>query len=302
MSDGPGLINWLLLAILGFIWGTSFLGVSVALEGFGPFTIAAARIAIGAMLLTAVAFASGHGLPGRATATDRRVWLHCLGFALFTNAIPFTLLGWGQLRVPSGFAGISMAVVPLFVLPLAFFILREPLTVRRLAGFLLGFCGVVILIGPGALLSGDNDLVFWAKLACVGASLCYATGSMVTRTAPPVPLQSYSAAGLIISSCMIVPLALWVEGVPRVEWGVPLLAVLYLGVFPTAIATVMLVRVINSAGPTFMSLVNYQVPIWAVINGMLILDEDLPPSFLTALVLILSGLALSQARGVRFRA
>ena len=297
----PGVMNWLLLAVLGFIWGTSFLGVELALDGFGPLTIAAGRIGIGAILLLIVAQATGVGLPGRRTGPERRIWLHCLGFALFTNVIPFALLGWGQLQVPSGFAGISMAVVPLFVLPLAFLVLKEPLTMRKLVGFLLGFAGVVILIGPGALFSGGDVIVLMAKLACVTASLCYATGSIITRTAPPCPLLSYAAAGLGIAALIIIPTALWIEGVPEFTISTPLAAVVYLGLFPTALATVFLVRVINSAGPTFMSLVNYQVPVWAVINGMLVLDETLPAAFATALALILLGLAISQAKGWRFR-
>jgi len=135
-----------------------------------------------------------------------------------------------------------------------------------------------------------------ARLACVAASLCYATGSIITRTAPSVPLISYAAAGLMIGAIIMVPAAIFIEGVPVFAGWRPVTGLLFLGVFPTALATVILVRVITNAGPTFLSLVNYQVPIWAVINGMVFLGEDLPASFLSALVLILSGLALSQFR------
>ena len=111
-----------MLAALGFIWGGSFLGVEIGLTGFGPVTVAAGRVACAALILLAYAFLFGHGLPRIKTKTDKRIWMHCFGMALFTNALPFSLLSWGQQTVTSGFAGISMAVVPLFVLPLSHFL------------------------------------------------------------------------------------------------------------------------------------------------------------------------------------
>jgi drug/metabolite transporter (DMT)-like permease len=217
---------------------------------------------------------------------------------LFSNALPFALLSWGQRFVTSGFAGISMAVVPLLVLPLAHvFVPGERMTPRKVAGFLVGFVGVVLLIGPGAA-AGDGTGP--ARLACVAASCCYAVGAIITRLAPPGPFLSFGAGGLLVATAAILPLALGIEGWPA-EPGLPaLLGLLYLGIFPTALATVMLVYVVQSAGPSFLSLVNYQVPVWAVVIGLVVLGEALPPQFLAALGLILAGVAVSQmprARG-----
>lgn len=301
MTHNPNRLDWLMLAALGLIWGGSFLGVSVALEGFGPLTVAAFRIVLGALALSVASYASGVGLPNFGTSTGKRIWLHCLGFAIFTNAVPFSLLSWAQQHVTSGFAGITMAVVPLFVLPLAWVILKESMTPRKIFGFLLGFAGVVVLIGPAAMGGLGNATENIARLACVGASLCYAIGTMVTRTAPKGPLLSYSAAGLLLGATMIVPIALKIEGLPANAPFQQWLALIYLGIFPTAIATILLVKVISSAGPTFLSLVNYQVPVWAVIFGIVFLGEALPPTFATALILILSGLAIAQAKAKRFR-
>jgi len=192
-----------------------------------------------ALALIAAAYLSGVGLPSATTPTGKRIWLHCFGFAIFTNALPFSLLSWAQLHVTSGFAGITMAVVPLFVLPLAQVVLKEAMTPRKVLGLL------------GAL--------------------------------------------------MIIPVALFTEGMPTMAPAPQLLAIVYLGIFPTAVATILLVKVINSAGPTFMSLVNYQVPLWAVLFGIVFLGETLPPTFATALLLILAGLAIAQAKAKRFR-
>jgi drug/metabolite transporter (DMT)-like permease len=288
---------WAALVLLGLIWGGSFLGVKMALTGYGPLGVAAARITLAAMILAGVALAAGPGLPPTATAQGRRIWLHCLGMAVFSNVLPFALLSWGQF-VTSGFAGISMAVVPLLVLPLAHvFVPGERMTPRRVAGFLVGFAGVVLLIGGGGGGdAGSDGEVGLARLACVAASCCYAVGAIVTRRAPPGPYLAFAAAGLMIAAALILPLALAVEGLPADPPPAALAGVLYLGLLPTALATVLLVHVIQSAGPSFLSLVNYQVPVWAVLIGMVVLGEALPTQFLAALALILAGLSVSQAR------
>jgi len=301
MSASVGLKSWGMLILLGIIWGASFMGVSFALTGFGPLWVAALRIAIAAAILMIAAYMSGVGLPDRSTAKGRRIWVHAVGFAIFSNALPFSLLSWAQQYVTSGFAGITMAVVPLFVLPLAHVVLREFMTPRKIVGFLMGFAGVLVLIGPAALGGVGGLSENMARLACVGASACYAIGAIITRTAPSGPLLSYSAAGLSLGAVLTIAMALLYEGAPPAAPPAAWAGVLYLGLFPTALATLLLVRVINDAGPTFLALVNYQVPVWAVILGMLFLGEALPGSFLTALVLILGGLALSQARAWRFR-
>ncbi len=291
-------LNWILLCVLGLIWGASFLGVEMALTGFGPLTVASIRILLAAILIGAVALA-GPGFPDHKTPTGRRIWLHAAGMGMMSNAIPFSLLSWGQVHVTSGFAGISMAVVPLLVLPLAhLFVPGERLSPRKIAGFITGFIGVAVLIGPDNL-TGSSLLL--AQFACVAASACYACGSIITRLCPKGPLISFSAAALLVASLTLTPLALMLEPWPADIPAGALAGVIYLGVFPTALATILLVRIVQSAGPSFMSMVNYQVPVWATLLGVLVLGEDLPPSFLAALGLILLGLAIAQARIWRFR-
>jgi drug/metabolite transporter (DMT)-like permease len=288
----PGLFNWLRVIALSIIWGASFMNVKLALVGFGPFTVAAMRICIAAVALYSVARAMGLALP-----RTRRVWTYAIGFGFFSNVLPFSLLGFGQSHVASGFAGITMAAVPLFTMILAQrFIPGERMTLPRIIGLGLGMAGVVTLIGPRAFASTGADLENLARLACVGSTLSYAVGSIITRRCPPVPLAAFSAAGLLAATVIIVPTALWVEGIPTFAGNLrPLLSVFYLGLMPTALATLLLVQVINSAGPTFLTQANYQVPVWSVIFGTLILNERLPAQFLAALGLILAGLLISNA-------
>ncbi|GLO75377.1 multidrug transporter [Phaeobacter italicus] len=301
MNNSPGAANWAKLLFLGVIWGASFMAVTVALQGFGPMSIAALRIFSAALCLLVLVYAMGIGLPSLRTRDGRIIWACALGMGFFTNALPFSLLSWGQTYVASGFAGVCMAVVPLFVLPLAHVLVPgEQMTLRRTISFLIGFAGVVVLIGLDAFRSAGTDFESLARLACLGASLCYAIGSIITRLCPQVNMLSLSAAALSCGALIIVPAALWQEGLPQ---NLPprdaLLAVAYLGLVPTALAQVLLVQVARSAGPAFLSTVNYQVPVWAVLFGALILNESLPPQLFAALALILGGIFLSHSRRPR---
>jgi len=297
----PAALDWGLLALLGVIWGGAFLGTDMALDSLAPIWVATSRIALAAMLLLTIALISGDGLPSFATRTDRRIWLHCLGMGMFTNAIPFSLLSWGQQYVTSSFAGITMAVVPLLVLPMSHFMIPgERLTRRRVAGFAIGFAGVVLLIAGEQLASGGFDLIgdamLPAQLACVLASCCYACGSIVTRLCPPVSALSFAAAGLVCATLVLVPLAILTVGLPNAVSPTSLSGVLYLALFPTGAATILLTVIIRRAGPPFLSLVNYQVPVWAVLIGAVVLSETIPGHFITALLVILAGLAVAQRK------
>ena len=293
----PGLISWALLIFLSIIWGASFLSVFYALESFSPLMLAALRIFIAAVCLTSLAFIIGDGLPTLRTREGLQIWLHCLGMGLFSNVIPFSLLSWGQQYVSSGFAGISMAIVPLFVLPLSIlFVVEEAFSFKKLIGFFIGFAGIILLIVPNSSFDLNETIMSSARLACVGAAACYSIGSIITRLCPKVSLISFSAAALILASIAIIPIALVTEGIPEAVTTNSLIAIFYLGFMPTAVATVLLVRIVQTAGPSFYSLVNYQVPVWSIIFGTIFLNEILPTQFFLAFLLIVTGLLISQAQ------
>ena len=297
----PAPLDWGLLAFLGVIWGGAFLGVELALDSLDPIWVSTGRISLAAILLVLVAMLTGAGLPTIRSATGRRVWMHCIGMGMFTNAIPFSLLAWGQQHVTTSFAGITMAVVPLLVLPLSHFLVPgEQLTLKRTIGFTIGFAGVVLLVGGEQLFSGstagNSATMLTAQMACVTASCCYAIGSIITRLCPLVNTTSFAAAGLLSSTVIILPVALLTSGVPTQISSTSLSGVIFLALFPTGLATILLTILIRRAGPPFLSLVNYQVPVWAVLIGAVILSETIPGHFITSLLVILGGLAVAQHR------
>ncbi|MFD2738497.1 DMT family transporter [Sulfitobacter aestuarii] len=290
--------SWLMIALLGFTWGGTFLVTEVALTGITPFWLAAARIGFAAVVMLAIW--SARGLPLFESRPGKGDVAALLSIGTISTTLPFALLAWGQQYVTSGFAGVSMASVALIILPLAHFLVPgERLTLRRGIGFLIGFCGVVMLIGGQAFESTGTLHDTPGRLACVAAATCYAIGSILMRRLPRIDPIGLSTIVLIVGACLSVPLALAVEGSPPLPSPKILLVLAFLGLIPTAAANFLRVLVVRSAGPVFMSLVNYQVPVWSVLLGALLLGEPLPPSLIWAMALILLGVATSQFGALR---
>lgn len=290
MNDGGDWRNWARLAALGLIWGGAFPLVEVALEGFAPLTLAAARLVLAAGFLVPLSFLYG-GLP-----RGRAVWAFAAGVALFSNALPFALLSWGQTHVTAGVAGVAMAVMPLMALPLShLFVPGERMTLRGSIGLGIGFIGVLILIGFDALADfGGGGVAVWAQIACLAATVCYVSGSILIKRAPKTHPVSFAATAMLLGAAMAVPVALSVEGMPSVPGAVPAVAMLVLAAGPSVLALLLMLKILSTAGPPFLSLVNYQVPVWATVFGVFFLGERFEPRLALALVVILFGIAVAQ--------
>ena len=288
------LIDWLLLFGLVAMWGSSFMFNKLGVATVPPATLVAGRIALGAATLLALVYASGRRLP-----PPGRVWLAYAVLGIIGNCVPFYLIAWGQQVVDSALAGILMAVMPLATLLLAHFLVHgERMTFNRLAGFALGFVGIVFLMEPAAIagIGGAPSLVV-AQLAVLCGALCYSANSVLARLLIKSDFLVSAAGTLLISSLLVVPLALAVDS----PWTAhpsftSISAIVWLGIGPTGIATILYFRLISSAGPTFMSLVNYLSPAVAVFLGVTLLGEKPGAAAYAGLVLILLGIALSQWR------
>ena len=293
--NGTPLFFWGVLFLLGVIWGSSFYAVSISLSNYEPMQIASARIAIGAFALTLLSFKYGDGLPSFSKG-KRKIWFYSFGMGAFTNGIPFSLLSWAQTEVSSSFAGVAMSFVPFITLTLAHYLVRgQRLSFLKVLGLIIGFLGMLILFDVSNIYSQWTDNNGWRfKLACFGAAACYSIGSIITRRSPSISQLSFSSSGLLAASIIILPVTLYKDGIPDIMEVKSFLPLIYLGLIPTGLATVLLVYLIKSVGPTFLSLVNYLVPIWAIIFGVFLNSEQLKPSFILALILILLGMLVSQ--------
>lgn len=290
--------SWLSILALGIIWGSTFMMIDIALRGITPFWLAAARITIAAGVMLAIWQSVGRPLFSAPVALG--TWRNLVLIGVLSSAVPFTLLAFGLQTVSTGFAGVAMASVALMVLPLShFFVAGERMTPLKAGGMGLGFCGVVLLIGTDALSSTGQDGELWGRLACLASAACYAVSSVLMRRLPPVDPVGLSTVTLAIGAACSVPIAVAMETPPASVPATPLIAIIVLGLIPTALANLIRVRVVRTAGPVFMSLVSYQLPLWSVFFGAVILSEPLPGGLLGAMALILSGMALSQWKSLR---
>ncbi len=299
MNHGGDPLNWVRLAALGIIWGTAFMLVEVGLEDVEPFTLVAVRLTLAALILWPLSYPLCGGLPKRAI-----VWIFAGGVAVLSNALPFALLTWAQTYLTSGVAGVFMAFMPFMSLAMShFLIVGERMTARNATGLGIGFCGMLVLFGADALrqiAAGEGTAL--AQIACLGATFCYATGSIVMKRAPETRPIAFGAATMILAAIMAVVIAYTVEGAPQaMPSATSTLALIALAIGPTAGALLLMLRILKSAGPPFLSLVNYQVPVWAVIFGAVFLGEQVSPRLGIALAMVLLGLAVSQNLWARMR-
>jgi drug/metabolite transporter (DMT)-like permease len=289
-----------MLLALTLLWGSAFLFTKLAVSTVPPTLVVVGRLAVATLLLVPLALAVARRLP-----MDRRLWLFLAAIALFGNALPFSLITWGQDSIDSGLAGILMAVMPLATLSLAHFLVPgERLTPYRVGGFLLGFSGVVVLMGPEALVElvdGGGHLL--PMLAVLGGAVCYAISAILARLRPASDAFSSAAATTLMATLMITPFLL--GGGPASDLQdaslVSVLSILILGVFSTAVAAIIYFRLVKSAGPAFVSQLNYLIPLWAVAIGVVFLDERPELKHLLALCLILGGVLVAQLEGRRLR-
>jgi drug/metabolite transporter (DMT)-like permease len=286
------LSHWLLLFALVAMWGSAFMFTGVAVRGFTPTALVTIRLVIAALLLCGLIALRGRWLP-----RSGRFWLFSVAMSLAGNCVPFWLISFGQQRIDSGLAGILMGIMPLTTMVLAHFFVRgERLNAVKAAGFLVGFGGLAVLIGPDALLElqGRGTLLLY-ELAVLGGAVCYAINAVVARHRPPTD-PVVAAAGVMLAGCALM---LPVGAVPASEQlltapPLPLAAMLALSIVATATATVVFLRLVTSAGPSFTSFINYLIPVWALLMGVMFLGERPGARVVLALLLILSGIALSE--------
>jgi drug/metabolite transporter (DMT)-like permease len=275
------------------MWGSSYLAMEIALRAFSPLAITTARIVLAAATLWSAMRLAGLRLPA-----DRGSWAFFFVLSVVGNCLPFFLISWGQQSVPSGLAGIAMAVTPLAVILLAHFLLPdEPLTAGRIAGFLAGFVGVALLVGPEFLLGERSAGSLTGLLAVLGGALCYATTAVITRLGPAHHPLVMSTAVTLAGSLILLPAYFALDGGVLREFALPagpLAAVVVLGMLSTGFAAVIFFFLVTQAGAGFMTMQSFLVPPWAVITGALVLDERLRPGAYAAMILILAGLAIAQ--------
>jgi len=286
---------WTLLALLGLIWGGSFTANAVVLTEIGVVTIVALRVLVAAIVLWVTVLALRLPLP-----RDPRQWGVLFLLGLFGNALPFSLITWGQLAVPSGLAAILNASTAIFsVLLAALFFADERLTARKVLGVALGLAGVATAIGLTALTA--LDLTAWAQLALIAASLSYGLGASLGKMALRGVAPQVAATGMLTGAALImVPIALIRDGLPSPHHsGHVWLALAYSAVVATALAYLIYYRLLSLAGAGNASLVTLLVAPVAIVLGAVLLGETLASRAFGGFAILALGLLVLDGRLLR---
>ena len=277
----------LILLVLAVMWSLSFTVIKVGIEYVPPVTLAAMRIAIAAVMLWLWMRIRGGGLN-----FNIRLWWMFFLIGIFGNVIPFIMINWGELKISSGLAATLISLMPLSALVLGRIFSDEILNLRRISGIILGLAGVVILIGPAELMGLGDDIL--PQLAVTLGAVCYAIAGILVRKLPPGDPLEQGTGILITATIVMVPASLVSDAPWTIDYNwTAFLSALYLGIFPTAIATILLIEVIAKRGVTFLSLNNYLIPALGVLWGVLFLGEKVTPSTLSGLGVILVGIAIA---------
>lgn len=294
-TDKPPLQAWLpTMLLLAAIWGCSFLFISVGVRELHPAYLALGRVAAGALVLLALLAIKRDSLP-----RDPMMWLHQFVLGAVGSAIPWTLFGYGEERIPSLLAGIWNGITPLVVLPIAVLVFRtEKFTLQRVLGLVVGFVGMLVVLGAWNT-AGGADLL--GQLLCMAAAVFYGIA---------IPYQKRYVAGSTISGislsaslliCATVQLAiiapLLAGEAPPAPWDLSvevLLSVLALGALGSGLAFVLSLRNIRMIGASMSSMVTYLMPIFAIVVGVLVLDERLTWYQPVGALVVLTGVAVSQ--------
>jgi drug/metabolite transporter (DMT)-like permease len=287
--------NWIVFLTLGFIWGSSYLFIKIAVDDFGTFTLVALRLLIGAALLWTVVRIARQPLP-----RQRRIYGHLLVMALINITIPFLLITWAERSVESSLAAILTSPVPLFAIILsALFLPDEPIRVNGLIGLIVGFVGVVIITSPG--LSGGGSVT--GELALLGAAFSYGAGAVYSRRnvrglAPMIPaVFQVTFAAAITTTLAVLTEHPWTDTPDARAIG----SILWLGLAGSGVAYLLVFRLFQAWGATRTTLVAYVIPAVGIVLGFLVLNEPIDATLLLGTGLIVAGIGLVNSRFGRRR-
>ncbi len=277
---------WLMLMLLGVLWGGSFFFARIAVKEIPPLWLVFFRVSIAALALHLYLAATG-----KWSSFRQSPFLPFFGLGLLNNAIPFSLIFAGQTVLGAGLASILNATTPFLTVIAANLLTRdEKATPAKIIGTVMGIAGATIIVGPSVFEKLGAPL--WAQLAVIAAASSYAFASIYGKRFRKVPPLVTATGQLTASTLLMLPVALIVHGAPSPQlWSSGAwLAVMALALASTAFAYTLFFRILAAAGATVVSLVTLIVPVSAVVLGALFLGEKLALNQLLGMAMIGAGL------------
>jgi drug/metabolite transporter (DMT)-like permease len=286
---------WLEMGLIALIWGGSFLSIRLALNEIPVMTTVAHRVFWAMLILWCYILWARFPIP-----RDLKTWSAFLVMGCLNNVLPFTLMAWGQLYIESGLTSILNAATAIFgVIAASIFFSDERLTPSRIVGVLLGFFGVATAIGLNNL--SEFDIRSTAQIAVIAGTLCYALAGVWARKKMSHLKPQVSAAGMLTgASCVMVPLAYWIDSAPSFDLSPTAFgAIAYYSIIATAFAYLLYYRLLGMVGSGNLMICTLLVAPVAIVLGAIVLHEQLEPRAYAGFVILGAGLLVLDGRILR---
>jgi drug/metabolite transporter (DMT)-like permease len=286
--------DWVLLMVLSVLWGGAFFFNEIALRELPVLSVVAGRVSIAAIVLWVVALVRGHQFPRNA-----RLWLWFLIMGLANNVLPFSFIVFGQTTITAGLASILNATTPFFiVIIIALFVRDEAVSKLKIAGLVVGFLGVVVMLGPDIL--GIDSASLLGQFAVLCAALSYAIAGIYGRRFQSAGISPILAAAgqVTMSAILLIPTALAIDGMPNVATisGTTWMSIAGLALFSTALAYIIYFKLLSSAGAVNVMLVTLLIPVSALLLGTFLLNEPVRPLEIIGMTIIGAALIIIDGR------
>ena len=282
-----------MLLLLSAIWGSSFIAIKVSVEKIHPISIASLRLIIGAIVLY-IYFQFKHLKFNLSNET--LVLIFFIG--LIGNFIPFALISWSEIYIQSNTAGLLLSVAPIFALILSHFLTKDDkFSFLKLISISIGLFGVLLIIGFDPLTNfySNSSKNLIPKIAIIISALGYVVSSILAYNLKNIDFVTLTTAVTISAAIISIPFLIFIEYNFHSSFSFSnIFPLIYLGVFPTAIAFLIRFHIISTAGPIFLSYVAYLIPAFAIIFGFIFLKETINLNTFMGVILVLLGVFISQ--------
>ena len=286
--------NILLLFVLSAIWGSAFIAIKISLEYFAPVSLASYRLIVASIFLLIFYIIGEHK-----TLLSKNDLIMLILVGVVGNFLPFYLISWSEQHIQSSTAGILMGVGPILTLVLAhFFTKDDKFNSVKLISIVVGFIGVLFIFEIDSLfnIKSSNSIQFISKFLIIIAALGYMISNIVAyNTLKHIDSFSITFFATFFGALISIPFLVFSEiNQPSYFSVESILPILYLGIFPTALAFQLRYHITKTSGPVFLSYVAYLIPIFALMWGFLLLSEKIYLSSIVGITLILIGVYIGR--------
>ena len=287
------LFDWTRLIILSLLWGGSYTWIELALIELDPMMIVFYRVLLSSIFLILIC-----KVLSLTFKIEKKIFIFLFFMSLTNNVIPFNLIAWGQQEITASVGSILNATTPLFTVIIAnYWPNGEKATLNRIFGVIIGFCGVILLMGL-SIHDIDNSII--GQSAILLAAISYAISALIGKEIKKIHPSISATYMLSISSVILLPIVLFSgnELLPQASKQ-SMIAILGLAIFSTSIAYLIFYKLIENIGSNVM-LVTLLMPVSAILLSIIILNETINTTQTIGLILILTGLILVDGRALNF--